>query len=90
LWTRFAKGKLGDINAHLLVDQRALFAQPGFDGVAELARFFLPYCAEFDGAAATDILLDRIERGDGFARLTSPGRLDLAAIDPPSHCGVAR
>src|SRR5580692_296764 len=53
----------------LLADQSKFCPQPRFKGIDERLTFLLPDGATFVGAAATDVFLDGVERGDMLERL---------------------
>ena len=58
----------------LLADQTKFCAQPWFKGIDKRLTFLLPDGATFIGAAATDVFLDGIERGNVFERFAGNRR----------------
>ena len=58
----------------LLTDKTEFCPQPGFESIDERSTFLLPDGATFVGAAAADVLLDGVERGDMFERFAGNQR----------------
>ena len=70
--------------AGLAGDARELPLEPGLERRDERLAPLLAHRAPLVGARAADRLLDRIERGDAFERLTGDRRFTLGVVEEPA------